>query len=110
MGRANYGLFYAGFEGGWKSERLDIDTHLRYQASNLKNDVLFAPAAFTAQAKFMYNWAERIKAGVTLDAATDRRTQPETEGVPVYSLPGYADLGLYGEYGFTLKFAAWLRV
>ena len=110
MDRDNYGLFYADFEGGWKSEQLDIDMHLRYQSSNLKNKYLFAPAAFTSQVKFLYNWADRIKAGVNLDAATDRRTQPEDEYDRVFSLPGYADLGLYGEYGFTRKFAAWLKL
>ena len=110
LGKDNYGLFYVDFEGGWESESVSADAHLRYQASNLKNDYLFAPAAFTAQAKFMYNWAERIKAGVNLDASTARMTQPETEGALVYSLPGYADLGLYGEYGITRKFAAWLKV
>lgn len=110
MDRDNYGLFYADFEGGWKSEQLDIDTHLRYQTSNLKNNYLFAPAAFTAQVKLLYNWADRIKAGVNLDAATDRRTQPVAESDRVFSLPGYADLGLYGEYGFTRKFAGWLKL
>ena len=110
MGRASYGLFYVDLQAGWKSEHLDADVDLRYQKSNLKNDYLFAPAAFTAQAKVVYNWADRIKLGVDLDAVTDRCTQPEPEGYSVYTLPGYADLGLYAEYGFTRKFAAWLRV
>ena len=108
--RENYGLFYADFAGGWKSEHLDIDTHLRYQYSSLKGDnyMVFAPAAFVAQAKIMYNWGDRIKVGVDLDASTDRLAQDE-EGVPVFGLPGYADLGLYAEYGFTRKFAIWVR-
>ena len=108
--RENYGLFYADFAGGWKSEHLDMDAHLRYQAASLKggNYMVFAPAAFVAQAKIMYNWADRIKLGVDLDASTDRLAQEEGD-VPVFGLPGYADLGLYAEYGFTRKFAVWVR-
>lgn len=111
MYRENYGLFYADFAGGWTSEHVDIDAHLRYQYSNLKAGILvFAPAAFVAQAKIQYNWAERIKVGVDLDASTDRLSQlTEEESGPVYGLPGYADLGLYAEYGFTRKFAFWVR-
>ena len=81
------------------------------QYSNLKAGyMVFAPAAFVAQAKIQYNWAERIKVGVDLDASTDRLSQlTEEESGPVYGLPGYADLGLYAEYGFTRKFAFWVR-
>ena len=124
MYRAGYGLFYVDFQGGWTSEHLDIDAHLRYQSASIKrpsryteevwdklvSGELFAPAAFTAQAKVMYKWADRIKAGVDLDASTDRVTKPVDENVKPYALPGYADLGLYGEYGFTRKFAVWLKV
>ncbi|MCR4569672.1 MAG: hypothetical protein K5661_04650 [Bacteroidales bacterium] len=121
--RAGYGLFYVDFQGGWTSEQLDIDAHLRYQSASLKGPSryteevwdklvsrqIFAPAAFTAQARVAYNWADRIKVGVDLDASTDRLTQPVVDIEP-YGLPGYADLGLFGEYGFTRRFAFWLRV
>ena len=109
--RHNYGLFYADFAGGWTSEHVDVDAHLRYQSSSLKAGyMVFAPAAFVAQAKVLYNWAERIKLGVDLDASTDRLSQWEgEEDGPVFGLPGYADLGLYAEYGFTRKFAVWVR-
>ena len=111
-GRANYGLFYADAKAGWSSERLDADVHLRYQHSTLSSDYLFAPPALLAQFKFLYNWGGRIKAGFDLDAATERVLQlPEgqTAAVPLH-VPGYADLGLYGEYGFPRRLAAWLRV
>jgi len=104
VGFADYGMFYADLEAGWKSERLDADMHLRYQSTNVQAEHMFSPAAFTAQAKLLYNWGGRIKAGADLDAVTERSTP---EGIRV---PGYADLGLYGEYGFTRKFALWLRV
>ncbi len=110
MGLADYGLFYADFAGGWKSEHLDVDTHLLYRSTSLVSDCLLAPAAFTAQAKVLYNWGGRIKLGADVDAATERATSPETEGVAIRRLPGYADLGLYAEYGFTRKLALWLRV
>ena len=108
---ANYSLFYADFQGGWKSEQLDIDTHLRYQTtSNFSSNSFFAPAAFVAQAKVLYNWADRIKAGVDVDASTARSSKCANADAPEFALPGYADLGLYAEYGFTRKFAVWLRV
>lgn len=109
-----FGLFYMDFEGGWKSESFDADVHLRYQSAKIQKEYsflpVFAPAAFVAQAKFVYNWGGRIKAGINLDASTARLTHPEEASETVYKIPGYADLGLYGEYGFTRRIAAWLKV
>ncbi len=110
-GRASYSLFYADAKAGWTSERLDADVHLRYQRTTLSSDYIFAPPAFTAQFKFLYNWGGRIKAGVDLHAATERVLQlPEGNTDVQLHIPGYADLGLYGEYGFTRRMAAWIRV
>jgi len=111
LGRTSYNLFYASLDAGWKSERIDADVRLKYQSAGIQETKLFAPPAFTAGVDFLYNWGGRIKAGVNLDAATERVAKLSLgESAPEGKLPGYADLGLYGEYGFTRKFAAWLKV
>ena len=112
-GRSSYGLFYADALAGWISERLEADVHLRYQYARITGDTLFSPPAFTAQARLLYNWGGRIKAGADLDASTERIIYFDPKANPggvEYHVPAYADLGLYGEYGFTRKLAAWLRV
>jgi len=113
IGHADYSLFFASLEAGWKSESIDADVNLLYQRTNLKEYNLFAPPVFSAQAGFFYKWGGRIKAGVTLDAATDRHSYWEVEEGTVQvsdTLPGYADLGLAGEFAFTRRFGAWLKV
>lgn len=103
IGYRDYHLLYAKADLGWTSEYLDADLAFGYNRTDLDEDRLFAPAAFEGRFKALYNWGGRIWAGVNTEFATERVAK---EAV----LPGYVDLGLYGEYRITRSFGPWLRV
>lgn len=62
---------------------------------------VFAPAGFMAHGHIFYKWAQRIKVGFTIDARGELKAKR-----PV---PGYQDLGFYGEYTFGRKMAVWVK-
>lgn len=62
---------------------------------------VFAPAGFMAHGHIFYKWAQRIKVGFTVDARGKLMAKR-----PV---PGYQDLGFYGEYTFGRKMAVWVK-
>ena len=62
---------------------------------------VFAPAGFMAHGHIFYKWAQRIKVGFTVDARGELKAKR-----PV---PGYQDLGFYGEYTFGRKMAVWVK-
>jgi hypothetical protein len=62
---------------------------------------VFAPAGFMAHGHIFYKWAQRIKVGFTIDARGKLKAKR-----PV---PGYQDLGFYGEYTFGRKMAVWVK-
>ena len=102
--------FYIGGEFGWKSDHIDIDSKLYYQyvfTPKVNKPVqanLFGPAAFTADISAMYRFfGGRWKAGVTLDAASERTSANA-------KLPGYADLGLRTSFAVNRFWGAWLSV
>jgi len=100
---ADYNLLFADLVCGWKSSSLDADAHLRLGKTNLEAGEAFVPASFTGSARALYKWGGRIKAGA--DAAWSSRRAD----VPA-DLPGYVDLGLYGEFALNRTFGLWGRV
>ena len=103
LGYAKYNLFYTDLALGWKADYLDVDAHLLYCKPWLEEDRLFAPAAFSGNVRAVYNWGDRIKAGVTVQGQTERTAR-------LGSLPGYVDLGLLGDLQMTRVLGFWLRV
>lgn len=75
------------------------------------------PAAFNGEAAFEYNWNRRIFGGIDCRFMTARRGAREVPAAgsdaPVLralSIPGFADVGIYGEYVTSLGLSAWLKV
>ena len=98
-----YHMFYARLESGWKGDRIDADASVIFRKTSIGSERLFAPAMFEGGAKVIYNWGRRIHAGVTFDGKTQRTAV-------LGSLPGYADLGLLGDFQMTNKLGLWLKV
>ena len=95
--------FYADGTLGWKSDYLDVDAHILYQACTAVDDGnLFAPAPLSGQLKALYKWGNRFRGGVTLDARSDAESAQ-------YTLPGFVDLGLYTDFQMSRRVGLWLK-
>lgn len=71
-------------------------------ASVNDNVSVLKPATLTGDVSFEYNWRKRVFVGVDCNFATARK------GGNVL-LPGYADLGAFGEYATSRGISFWLR-
>ena len=97
-----YHMLYSELETGWKGDRIEADAHVIVQKAWLQENRLFAPPMFQGNAKLVYNWGGRIRAGVAFDGQTERVA---TLG----SLPGFVDLGFLGDFQFTRKLGFWVK-
>lgn len=115
MGYSPYQKAFAAFDWDWKTESLHFDGNLEYaHIFGLKNaDGLFAPAAFTGDVAFEYNWSRRIYAGVDCLFSTERKGSVvnllQDGSVHEAVIPGYADLGVYFEYAPSHILSVWAR-
>ena len=94
---------------GWKNQFLDIEGHLKYvytfdnEKTATAGLVPFIPAAFSGSGKVVYNWGNRIRAGVTAEGRSAMKSK-------VGDVPGYVDLGLQGSYQFSYQTGLWLKL
>ena len=72
-------------------------------AWGIKNVDFVGLSALEGDASFSYSWSSRINVGVDCNFATARSSAAG------FKVPGYADLGVYGEYALNRKFSLWLR-
>lgn len=89
---------------GWKSETLEVNADALYSWTDLAKgaDYLSVPA-LTLETSAVYNWNRRAFAGLRCKLLTARETT-------LVRLPAFVDLGLYGEYFFTSRLAAWGQI
>ncbi len=94
---------------GWNDHCLDIQGNLKY-IKTLNKPVAtetgfrpFLPPSFQGTAHVLYNWGERIKAGVTLEG----RSEMTCPGLG--ALPSYVDLGLQGKFQMTPSIGLWAK-
>lgn len=100
----NYKQAWAGMLLNWKSERLDVNFDATYAHNTLaKGAGYLTPAAFTMETSAVYNWNRRIFAGLRCKALSAREST-------LVRLPGFADIGLYGEYVFASRLSAWAQL
>jgi hypothetical protein len=102
------GMFHADLALSWASERFNLDgnVHLVKIPEGVPTYV-FEPSLVHGTLKGGYNWKKRIYAGLSVDMATDRKASPETEGSPI--IPGYVNVGLWGEYRYSRRLSFWLK-
>ena len=92
-----------------------LDWNLMFQSVRFDGSVVYNHAwgienvdcvglsAVEGDTAFMYSWSGRINAGVDCNFASGRSSASG------FKVPGFADLGLYGEYAFNRKFSLWIR-
>ena len=104
---AAYNHLFAELSAAWRSEHVDVNARMAYGWNDLSEDGVFAPAAFRGAARAAWHWGKRIEAGADVDWST--RREMTLSGI-AYRIPGYADLGVFGDLALTRHFALWLRV
>ena len=106
--KGNLSTFYVAFDGGFRSESLDIGGDIYYGHTIVPELVtdydqrLFAPTPFRAHAHAYYIWKGRLKAGVNFSTTSGQKSRLGT-------LPGYFDLGLGAQFNLTSKLGFWLK-
>ena len=100
-------MFHADLALGWASERFNLDgaVHFVKLPQGVPNYV-FEPALVTGTIKGGYNWMKRIYAGLSADMSTNRIAV--VKGVEK-EMPGYVNLGLWGEYKLNKRLGFWLK-
>ncbi len=123
LGYGSYDKSFAAF--GWlldtESVRFGGNIEYAYSWAEKADDVkgLFMPAAVTGEVSFMYDWRDRIFAGVDCGFSTARKSSAiyyegmyggsfDLESVGA-EIPGYADLGISLKYAVNRKFSVWAR-
>ncbi len=88
----------------WKSERLEVNMDATYAYNMIaKGADYLTPAAFSMETSALYNWNGRIFAGLRAKALSAREST-------LVKIPGFADIGLYGEYVFASRLSAWAQL
>lgn len=101
---ADYNEGFAGALLDWQSARLDASADMSFRWTDLAvSDTWLGVPLFTGEFSATYNWNRRIYAGARVKAMSRRESL-------VQDVPGFADVGLYGEYGFSRAFALWVQV
>ena len=78
-------------------------------------DNAFAPALLTGDIRAAYDWKGRIRAGLTGNFSTSRDARYTVQGTggssvsQIVRLPGFVDLGLFGEYNFNRRWSVWAK-
>lgn len=126
----NYHCAFVSLKSGYKSDRLDVEGYLDYKWTNVysnamkqktdANGNLLVPDGVVEPARFMggfkaeYNWRNRIYAGISCEAASNRRMFQK--GLTIDSvdysdvkvlIPWYCDLGLNFQYKFNPMLSIW---
>ena len=101
---ADYGEGFASALLDWQSSRLDASADMTFRWTDLAvSDTYLGVPVFAGEFSATYNWNGRIFAGARVKAMSRRESL-------IMDVPGFADLGLYGEYGFGRAFALWAQV
>ncbi|NLZ19999.1 MAG: hypothetical protein GXY24_07025 [Bacteroidales bacterium] len=95
---------YVQARGMWTSPRLEVDGGFRYAYMRLAAAAPgYSPSALTVDLRGVYNWEQRTRAGVFLQAASLRKSL----GGVYEDIPGYVNLGLTGEFRFDARWTLW---
>ena len=102
---SGYGLISADLVLHWMTPHFVADGALGFRSASISGDGI-APPMFSGDFRALYIWHSRIRGGLNLSFATDRKGMAGT--VPV-TIPWWIDPGLELEYAFSDKTSAWIK-
>lgn len=97
----DYNLFFADLKAAWQSTHVDATAHVVWNYTDMSYGI--PPAALKAELLGAWHWGSRLRAGAWGDISSARVAADLT-------LPGYVDLGIFGEAGITSSLSAWLKL
>jgi hypothetical protein len=101
---ADYNVTFADADLHWKSPRFALDLSVGFKHTDIElNDNYLDLPMLSGSVTAVYNWNSRIFAGVSCKGSTEQAAY-------TWSVPGFADLGLLGEYRFNGRFGVWANV
>ncbi len=103
-----YHMGFIDIDYGWISDEVKVDGTFSFKKTDIKYDQVFAPALVSGTLRGSYTWNKRITAGLTLDFSSNRTAKVSDD--IYYRIPGYADLGIFGEYQINRMLSAWLKL
>ena len=104
LGYASYQKAFAALDWNMMFQNVRFDGSVAYNhAWGIESDDLVGLSAIEGDAAFVYTWNSRINAGVDCNFATGRSSAAG------FKVPGFADLGVYGEYALNRKISFWIR-
>lgn len=103
-----YHLGFLDIDYAWISDEVKVDGTFSFKKTNLRDTQVFAPPLLSGTLRGSYTWNKRITAGLTVDFASNRTAKLSDE--TYYRIPGYADLGIFGEYQINRMLSAWLKI
>ena len=121
LGYTSYHMAYASMDFLLDTEAVRVDGNLRFNGVPFVGTTFASragfifPAPFTGDIAFMYDYNDRLYAGVDCEFSTARNGQAyrtiskEEANVYKVTVPGYADLGVSLEYRFRGDMSFWAR-
>lgn len=118
----SYNKWIAALDWSFKIEDFVCDASVAYSHpwgdvfKGTEDVAILKPALITGDLSFEYNWRRRIFFGADCNFSTERKGEWGMRAVNgdkleyALRLPGYADVGLYGEYVSSHLLSYWFRV
>ncbi len=107
LGWCSYNQAYSALDVEWLRDPFSAKIGVEAAYSWLREDgSFFAPSILKGTSEFKYHWGDRIRTGIRGDWQTSRKAVLAGNEVKI---PGYCDLGLFGEFQWRKDIAFWLE-
>lgn len=104
LGYASYQKAFAALDLNLMFQNVRFNGSVAYNhAWGIENVDFIGLSALEGDVAFVYDWNKRVNVGVDCNFATGRSSAAG------FKVPGFADLGVYGEYALNRKISFWLR-
>ena len=107
LGWCSYNQAYSALDVEWLRDPFSAKIGVEAAYSWLREDgSFFAPSILKGTSEFKYHWGDRIRTGIRGDWQTSRKAVLAGNEVKI---PGYCDLGVFGEFQWRKDIAFWLE-
>lgn len=107
LGYCSYNQAYSSLDFEWLRDPFSAKVGVEAAYSWLRSDgTFFTPSILSGKSEFKYHWGDRIRTGIRGDWQTSRKAVLAGNE---FKIPGYCDLGVFGEFQWRKDIAFWLE-